>query len=171
MISLRPAEPQDFAAIRAVLLSAFETALEADLVEVLRAEGCVLLEIVAEGDEGVIGHILFSELPLEAATRTVRGAALAPMAVHPARQRLGIGGALIHMSLPMLAHEGVEAVVVLGHADYYPRFGFAASLAARLDTPFTGPHLMALELAPGSIEGLDARPRYARAFGLRNVVR
>ena len=66
----------------------------------------------------------------------------------------------------MLAHAGVEAVVVLGHPDYYPRFGFSASLAVKLDTPFPGPHLMAMELAPGSIEGLAARPRYARAFGL-----
>ena len=102
----------------------------------------------------------------ESATHTVRGAALAPIAVHPSHQRLGIGGALIHMSLAMLAHEGVEAVVVLGHADYYPRFGFSADLAARLDTPFNGPHLMAMELEPGSIDGLAARPRYARAFGV-----
>ena len=166
MISLRPAEPEDFAAIRTVLLSAFETPGEANLVEALRTEGCVILELVAENDEGVNGHILYSELPIEAANRTVRGAALAPLAVHPAHQRLGIGGALIHMSLPMLAHEGVEAVVVVGHPGYYPRFGFSASLAARLDTPFPGPHLMAMELEPGSIEGLDARPRYARAFAL-----
>jgi putative acetyltransferase len=166
LISLRAAEPEDFAAIRTVLLSAFETPEEADLVEALRAEGCVILELVAESDEGVTGHILYSELPIESANRTVRGAALAPMAVHPAHQRLGIGGALIHMSLPMLAHEGVEAVVVVGHPDYYPRFGFSAALATRLDTPFHGPHLMAMELEPGSIEGLDARPRYARAFGI-----
>ena len=62
------------------------------------------------------------------------------------------------MSLAMLAHEGVEAVVVLGHADYYPRFGFSADLASKLDTPFNGPHLMAMELEPGAIEGLAARP-------------
>ncbi len=166
MISLRPAEPEDFAAIRAVLLSAFETPEEAGLVEALRAEGCVVLELVAETGERVIGHILYSELPIESAARTARGAALAPMAVHPAHQRCGAGGALIHMSLPMLAHQGVEAVVVLGHAAYYPRFGFSATLAVNLDTPFPGPHLMAMELEPGSIEGLAARPRYARAFGL-----
>jgi putative acetyltransferase len=88
------------------------------------------------------------------------------MAVHPAHQHLGVGGALIHMSLPMLAHQGVQAVVVLGHPEYYPRFGFSAGLAASLNTPFPGPHLMAMELEPGSIEGLHARPRYARAFRL-----
>lgn len=73
MISLRPAEVEDFSAIREVLLSAFETPVEADLVEALRAEGCVILELVAENDEGVAGHILYSELPIEAAARTVRG--------------------------------------------------------------------------------------------------
>lgn len=166
MISLRPAEPEDYGAIRGVLRSAFETAAEADLAEALRAEGCVVLELVAESDEGVSGHILYSELPIEGAGRTVRGAALAPVAVHPGQQRLGIGGALIHMSLAMLAHEGVEAVVVVGHPEYYPRFGFSASLAADLETPFPGPHLMALELEPGVLEGWAARPRYARAFGL-----
>jgi len=166
VISLRPAEPEDCARIRTVLLAAFETAEEADLVEALRAEGCVILELVAENDDGVAGHILYSELPIESAARTVRGAALAPMAVHPEHQRLGIGGAMIHMSLAMLAHEGIEAVVVVGHADYYPRFGFSAALAVDLDTPFPGPHLMAMELEPGCIEGCAARPRYARAFRL-----
>lgn len=166
MISLREAEPEDYGAIRSILLAAFETSAEADLVEALRAEGCVVLELIAENGDATAGHILYSELPIEAAARTVRGAALAPMAVHPAHQRLGIGGALIHMSLAMLAHQGIEAVVVLGHANYYPRFGFSASLAAHLDTPFSGPNLMAMELEHGVIEGLAARPRYARAFGL-----
>ena len=166
MISLRTAEPEDFPSIRAVLTAAFETPEEANLVEALRAEGCVILELIAENDDEIAGHILFSELPIESGPRTVRGAALAPIAVLPSHQRMGIGGALIHMSLAMLAHEGVEAVVVLGHADYYPRFGFSADLAAKLDTPFNGPHLMAMELEPGSIEGLAARPRYARAFGV-----
>lgn len=166
MISLRTTEPEDFAAIREVLFAAFETAEEAQLVEALRAEGCVILELVAETDEGIAGHILYSELPIDSATRTIRGAALAPLAVHPAHQRHGIGGALIHMSLAMLAHEGVEAVVVLGLPDYYPRFGFSANLAAKLETSFSGTHLMAMELQPGCIEEIPARARYARAFGL-----
>ena len=166
MISLRVAEPPDYPAIRAVLLSAFKTPEEADLVEALRVEGCVILELVAERDSGIAGHILFSELPIKSRTCTIRGAALAPVAVHPTHQRLGIGGALIHMSLPMLAHAGVEVVIVRGLPDFFPRYGFSASLASKLDTPFPGPHLMAMELEQGCIEGHVARPLFARAFGL-----
>lgn len=167
MISLREAEPGDYAAARRVLTRAFGQPDEADLVEALRAEGVVILELVAESDQQVAGHILYTELPIEASDCAVRAAALAPLAVDPDFQRRGIGGALIHMSLPMLAHAGVDAVVVLGEPAYYTRFGFSPELAAGLQSPFPpGPHFMALELSPGSIDGLTGRLCYARAFGV-----
>lgn len=167
MISLREWEPEDQTATRGLLLRAFGQPAEADLVEALRADGAVVLELVAEFDRQVTGHILYSALSLDPAIESVRVAALAPLAVDPAFQRRGIGGALIHMSLPMLAHTGIDAVVVLGAAAYYSRFGFSPELAATLQSPFPpGDHFMALELSPGSIEGCRRKVCYARAFGL-----
>ncbi|MGC4048162.1 MAG: N-acetyltransferase [Paludibaculum sp.] len=167
MIGLREAGPDDFEDIRGVLARAFERPDEADLVEALRREGVVLLELVAEAGQQVAGHILYTELPVETPTGVVRAAALAPLAVDPAHQRRGIGGALIHMSLPMLAHAGVDAVVVVGDAAYYTRFGFSPEVAATLQSPIPpGDHFMALELSPGSIEGCCGKVRYASAFGL-----
>ena len=167
MISLRTAVPADFMAIAGVLRQAFARDEEADLVASLRAEGAVLLELVAEEDAAVIGHILYSELALDPPAHGVRAAALAPLAVEPAHQRRGIGGALIRMSLPMLAHAGADAVVVLGEPIYYSRFGFSSELASTLEPRFApGPHLMALELSPGCLDGLRARLRYAAAFHL-----
>lgn len=167
MIGLREANSDDRASIRGLLMRAFRRPDEADLVDALRAEGVVLLELVAESGQQVAGHILFSELPLEEVAQPVRCAALAPLAVDPAFQGRGIGGALIHMSLPMLAHTGVDAVIVVGDAAYYTRFGFSPELAATLQSPIPpGEHFMALELSPGSVDGCRGRLRYPRAFDL-----
>ncbi|MBI5086661.1 MAG: N-acetyltransferase [Acidobacteria bacterium] len=167
MISLRPALQADHQAIRDVLLQAFNGPAEAALVEALRAAGDVLFELVAECGDRVVGHILHSPLPIVSASRTVRAAALAPLAVHPDFQRRGAGGALIHMSLPMLAHSGIEAVVVVGEPSYYCRFGFSPEAAALLLHPFPpGPHFMALELSPGCLNEFHGEVRYAAAFEL-----
>ena len=167
MISLRPADSDDYLEIRYVNERAFPTPEEANLVEALRASGAVVLELIAESGGRLVGHILFSELPIESPHLTVRAAALAPMAVHPDFQRRGIGGALIHMSIPMLAHSGWEAIVVVGHPEYYPRFGFSPEAAASLQHPFPpGPHFMALELSPGILDHFDGRVRYAPPFGI-----
>ncbi len=167
MISLRAASPKDAPAIRSVNQRAFGQPDEARLVDALRDSGAVVLELVAESNGRIAGHILFSELPIESPERTVRAAALAPMAIHPDFQRRGIGSALIKMSIPMLAHAGFDAVVVVGHEDYYPRFGFSADVARDLLHPFPpGPHFMALEITPGALEGFTGRVHYPPAFGL-----
>lgn len=167
MIALREATGSDNEAIRGVLERAFGQPDEARLVEALRQGGRVILELVAEENEQVVGHILYSELPLEGAGRMVRGAALAPLSVDPAFQRRGVGGALIKLSLAQLAFEGVEVLVVLGHPEYYTRFGFSAAQAAGIEHPFPpGPHFMAMELEPGVLDGFRGRAVYAPEFGV-----
>ncbi|MBN9659487.1 MAG: N-acetyltransferase [Acidobacteria bacterium] len=167
MISLREWEAEDQPATRRLLIRAFGQPDEADLVEALRAEGAVILELVAEAEQQVAGHILYSRLTIDPSEGSAQVAALAPLAVDPDFQRRGVGGALIHMSLPMLAHAGVDAVFVLGDAAYYSRFGFSSELAATLQSPFPpGDHFMAMELSPGSIEGCHGKVCYARAFDL-----
>ena len=113
----------------------------------------------------MVGHILFSHLPIVAASGVIAGAALAPVAVLPPFQRQGIGSALIHAGLRDCAELGSEAVVVLGHPAYYPRFGFSATLAQRLAAPFSGPAFMALELVPLALSD-GGTMRYPAAFGV-----
>ena len=158
---IRPAAPGDHAAIRAVEEAAFGQPDEAELVDRLRADVDALVELVAEDGGEVVGHILFSPMRNEAGLSV---AALAPVAVAPARQRGGVGGALVRAGLEACRAAGVDLVVVLGHADYYPRFGFSAQAAEALTAPFSGPHFMALELTPGALRPMTVR--YAPAFGL-----
>lgn len=165
MMSIRDAGPRDHAAVRAILLQAFPQAEEADLVERLRAEGDVLAELAAAEGEALQGHILYSALAVERDGATLRCAALAPVAVLPALQGRGIGGDLIRAGNARCAALGLGAIVVLGHADYYPRFGFSAHIAESLQAPFSGRHFMALELEPGALKA-GGRVRYAKAFGV-----
>ena len=161
----RDVTASDYAAIRAVLTHAFPANEEADLVEQLRADGDVLVELVAASDAAIQGHILYSPLAIERDHEAIRAAALAPAAVLPAFQGQGIGGELIRAGNVRCAALGLDAIVVLGHADYYPRFGFSAQMAESLQAPFSGPHFMALELKPGVLKD-GGRVRYAKAFGV-----
>jgi putative acetyltransferase len=166
-LELREETPADHEAIRTVNRLAFGGGDEAHLVDRLRDAGDVIVSIVALEQGAVVGHVLFSRLGLDCDDGAViRTAALAPVAVPPDRQRRGIGAALISHGLALCRARGVQAVIVLGHPHYYPRFGFSADRAKSLRAPFSGDAFMALELAPGVLAGRSARVRYARAFGL-----
>ena len=166
MVILRPARAEDAAAIRAVLVAAFPTPEEADLVDRLRADSDILLEWAAEIDGEIVGAVQYSPLRLARPSGETLAAALAPLAVRPEHQRQGLGARLVEATLPLLRARGdLESVVVLGHPAYYPRFGFSAALAAPLDALFSGPSFMAIELTPGTLAA-GARVRYAPAFGI-----
>ena len=168
VLEIRPEQPSDIPAIREVNRRAFGQADEAALVDALRDGGFCVASLVAEDAGRIIGHILFSHLPIAAGGRVIEAAALAPMAVLPERQREGIGSALVRAGLAACRRAGVAAVVVLGHPDYYPRFGFSARAAQGLRSPFpdAGEALMALELVPGALDLRDAVVRYASPFGI-----
>jgi putative acetyltransferase len=155
----------DYPGIRQVVRHAFGQDDEANLVEQLRADGDALVELVAAVGAAIQGHILYSPLAIARGGETLRAAALAPVSVLPAFQRQGLGGGVIRAGNTRCAALGLDAIVVLGHEDYYPRFGFSAALAESLEAPFSGPHFMALELTPGALRG-GGRVRYAKAFGL-----
>jgi putative acetyltransferase len=164
---IRPEQPADFAGIRQVNLSAFETATEADLVDALRDQVRPLVSLVAEDDGAIVGHILFSPMTLPSRP-DLRIMGLAPMAVVPARQRQGIGSALAKAGITACRDLGCGALVVLGHAEYYPRFGFVPASRFGLRSEYDVPDdvFMAMELTPGALRGLGpATIRYHAAFG------
>jgi putative acetyltransferase len=165
-VIIRTETAADYSMIRQVNEAAFDTALEADLVESLRTEGVVLLSAVAEMDTRIVGHILFSRMAIETEAGAIAAVALAPMAVSPGHQRRGIGGKLIRYSLDALRDLDERIVIVVGHPEYYPRFGFSAAQARSLESPFPGDAFMALELSPGALESIRGRVRYPHAFGL-----
>ena len=91
------------------------------------------------------------------------------MAVLPGRQRQGVGSRLVREGLRACAAAGHRIVVVLGHPDFYARFGFAARLAERLKAPFSGPVFMALEVVPGALADVTGEVRYPPPFGLERA--
>jgi putative acetyltransferase len=157
---------EDYPAIRAVNEAAFGGSEEADLIEALRTEGAVLRSLVAESNDGVVGHILFSRMWIDTTTAPVAAVALAPVAIAPRLQRQGIGSALIRQGLGELRSMRERIVIVVGHPEYYPRFGFSSARASGIEQPFGPDVFMALELTPGALDGVRGRVRYAAAFRL-----
>jgi putative acetyltransferase len=138
MISIRPEEPKDHTAVRAINLAAFEGGPEADLVDALRSSCPDHLSLVAEEGGRVVGHILFTPVVVECSENRIEGMGLAPMAVTPERHRCGVGSQLVSHGLEVLQKRSCPFVVVLGHPEYYPRFGFERASAFALRSQWDG---------------------------------
>ena len=162
---IRAEEPRDWAAVHAVNVSAFETPIEANLVDALRAQVQPLVSLIAE-DGAIVGHIMFSPVELSD-HHALKIMGLAPMAVAPERQRQGIGSALVRAGLEECRQLGFGAVVVLGHPTYYPRFGFSSSARFGIGCEYDVPEevFMAVELEAGFLNGASGRIKYHAAFG------
>lgn len=165
MIDIRDETPGDAAAIAIVNRLAFGGDVEVRLIDRLRRDGDIVASLVAVVDGAVVGHVLFSRLPIETDEGRLEAVALAPAAVHPDHQKAGIGSALIRRGLDLCTAHGAVAAVVLGHPAYYRRFGFSSELARQLDAPYAGSDaFMAIELVPASLSGVAGRACYAAAF-------
>ena len=164
-VIVRAEQSGDVEAIRRVNLSAFEGPLEADLVDALRLRAHPLVSLVAVIDDEIVGHIMFSPMTF-AAGPDLPVMGLAPMAVVPDCQRQGLGSRLVEAGLEACRQAGVVAVMVLGHAAYYPRFGFRPASTFDLRSEYDVPDeiFMALELTPGALEDRSGMVRYHPAF-------
>lgn len=163
---VRPEEPADAIAIRAVNEAAFETSEEADIVDALRKDSESLISLVADSGGEIVGHILFSPVTL-AGNLNVFLMGLGPMAVSPNYQRQGTGSALVREGLDRCRSMGCSAVVVLGYPEYYPRFGFVPASRYGISSEYDVPDevFMLIELQPGSLQGVTGRVTYNEAFG------
>ena len=168
MTTVRPECPQDYDAIAEVNRVAFGQDNEARLVARLRgiAGFDPGLSLVAVRDDAVVGHILFSPIVIASGANEVPALALAPMAVLLALQREGIGSQLVREGLAACRRAGHRIVIVVGHPEYYPRFGFTRAGPLGLRAPFPVPDeaFMALALIPGGLDGVRGTVRYSLPF-------
>lgn len=166
MMSVRREKLADIPAIREISESVFGQPGEADLVDALRATGKVALSLVAVDDDDVVGYVLFSPAVIEAKRGNIAALGMAPLAVTPLRQRCGIGSQLIRTGIDQCRQLGHERVVVVGHPEYYRRFGFVRAdkfgLRCEYDVPVE--NFMVLALTPGALENCAGLARYAPEF-------
>lgn len=162
---IRQETEADRAAIRAVNDAAFGTSAEADIVEALRSKGVRLVSLVVELDGTIVGHALFSPVLL-AEHPQLKVMGLGPMSVVPGHQRKGIGSALVREGLKQCKELGYHAVVVIGHPQYYPRFGFVPAARYEMRSQYDVPEdaFMISELEAGALHGASGLVRYDEAF-------
>jgi len=147
---IRPATSADRTAIARIHTEAFGQTEEAQLVETLDREGLTAVSLIAGIGAGPVASIVISRVTMSTGAPAV---CLAPLAVLPSHQRTGIGSALSRAGIEACRELGIAVIVVLGHPQYYPRFGFSAELGRKLSSPYSshGDAWMALELIPSSI--------------------
>jgi putative acetyltransferase len=168
-IVIREEQGADHAAVHQLHQAAFGQVDEAKLVDALRQSDAFIpaLSLVALIDDEVVGHILFTRIRIRGASGAeAESLALAPVAVLPAHQRRGIGGQLIRAGLAMARRLGHASCIVLGHHEYYPRFGFRPASAWGIRAPFDASDevFMAMELVPYGLRGVSGVVVYPEAF-------
>ena len=166
MISIREEQPQDIRIIRDLNKRAFGQTQEADLVDKLRQTCDDLLSLVALMQNQVVGHILFTPVIVEGVDSMLQGMALAPMAVLPEYQRQGIGSALVRTGIEKLKKRQCPFIIVLGHAEYYPRFGFepASRYGIRSEWEVPDDAFMILVIGEFGMRGGMALAKYRPEF-------
>jgi putative acetyltransferase len=162
LIEIREEGPNDVAAIRDVNRRAFNQNQEANIVDSLRSNGAALLSLVATIDGRPAGHIMYSP----ALVGGIEGAALGPMSVLPEHQRQGIGSKLVEAGNRKLKDAGLPFIIVLGHPDFYPRFGFAPASTRGVSCEWNVPDevFMLLVLDQSKMRGVSGVARYRQEF-------
>ena len=165
MIVVRAETVEDYSAVRRINEIAFGQTDEAALVDALR-EARPYISLVAEEDGRIVGHIFFSPVSIESEGPDVVAMGLGPMAVLPEVQRSGVGSRLVREGLAACRRSGSHVVVVLGHPDFYPRFGFvpAAGKGLRCKWPVPDEAFMVAELSPGALQGSRGLVEYRPEF-------
>lgn len=162
---IRSERREDAPRIHDLHRAAFGSTLEGDIVDALRAAGASLVSLVAVDDAEIVGHIQFSPVTLTDAD-DLQLVALGPLAALPDRQRGGIGSALVNSGIEECRRKGVQAVFVVGHAAYYPRFGFVQAVRFGISCEFkvADDAFMLLELVEGALQGRAGVVHFHEAF-------
>lgn len=172
-ITIRCEEEKDFSEVFALNHAAFGEDNEARLVDFLRISESYVpgLSLVATDHEKITGHILFTKIRINTPDgKSIESLSLAPMAVLPEFQHKGIGAALVKEGLQAAKAKGFTSVTVLGHANYYPKFGFEKAAKYSIFPPFDVPedNFMIIELEPGALTGTSGTVEYPNEFATVN---
>ncbi|MEU2250098.1 N-acetyltransferase [Streptomyces sp. NPDC019224] len=165
--TVRPEAAADIPAVHAVNAAAFPTEAEAGLVDALRGDPSAWLpglSYVAESPDGAVAAFA---LLTRCRVGGAAALALAPVATAPEHQRRGAGSAVVRAALDAARERGERLVLVLGHPEYYPRFGFVPASRYGIRPSFDVPDeaMMALPLddsAPVPLGTIE----YPAAFGV-----
>ncbi|MBQ11153.1 MAG: GNAT family N-acetyltransferase [Planctomyces sp.] len=165
-MTIREESPEDVPEICRVLDQAFGQEGESRLVEELRLRSAITLSLVAIQENQVVGHILFSPATIVSEDTSFDALGLGPMAVLPEHQNKGVGSELVRAGLRRCADAGHEIVVVLGHPEYYPKFGFKIGnlLGIRCEFDVPDEAFMVTELREGALTGRTGVVRYQLEF-------
>ena len=167
MIEIREERDEDRQAIGRINEQAFGRPAEANIVDALRANCPGLLSLVALAGGRVVGHILFSPVTIEGTFGILKGMGLAPMAVLPEFQRKGVGSELVQTGIEILNKSKCPFIIVLGHPEYYPRFGFERASLYGIKSQWEGvpdPAFMILWLYRTMIDHVSGVARYRDEF-------
>lgn len=175
-IKIRGTRESDTAALLEIIAAAFgelgsDEKENVNLVKNLLKDPSAqpIISLIASVGDQPAGHILFTRVEIDNSRQPVKASILAPLAVHPAHQNRGIGGLLILEGLTRLKKQGGELVFVLGHPDYYSRFGFMPAGLEKFQAPFPIPpeHAdawMVQELQPGVLTNSSGKVVCAAAL-------
>jgi putative acetyltransferase len=166
MLRIRPEEYEDIDSINSIIISAFQGHDEARLVSYLREEDALILSLVAENDDEIVGHIAFSPMEVEFNMMGKAYLGLAPLAIKPAFQKQAVGSKLVRAGLSKCMAMGFHGVFVLGDPKYYSRFGFRTAIDLGFTCEYEVPpeHFMAMPLRPNGLEGSGGLAKYHPLF-------
>ncbi|MDZ5473070.1 N-acetyltransferase [Bacillus sp. 31A1R] len=173
-IHIRQEKTEDYSIVEEVIKSAFadmeiSDKTEHELVARIRKSEAFIPElslVATNEEENIIGHILFSKIHIVNDTHSEESLALAPVSVLPDFQNIGVGKLLINEGLKIAKELGYKSVVVLGHPNYYPKFGFEKASSWGINPPFKVPDevFMIMELRENALEGVSGVVEYSSAF-------
>jgi putative acetyltransferase len=167
MIAIRLEQPKDIAAVRTINETSFGKPEEATIVDLLRNTCPDTVSLVAVEDDRVLGHIFFSPVFVSGGHGVAQGMGLAPMAVLPQRQRQGIGSMLVQAGINAMRERKCPFIIVLGHPEYYPRFGFVKASLHGLSCQWDGvpdEAFMVLILDEAAMASVSGTARYRDEF-------
>lgn len=169
-IVVRQESPTDFPSVYSVNTAAFKRSEEAQLVDRLRSSNSFIpeLSLVAVIDKDIVGYILFTQVSIIGKNSSDQSLALAPISVHPKWQQKGVGTTLIRNGLDVARNLDYKSVIVLGHADYYHRFGFRPTNKWGIKPPFKVSEalFMGLELIENAFANLEGTVIYSKEFAI-----